>query len=277
MTRISLAPELSATLSRVSCWTINPASGGPTERFGAQVVQLLGAAEHRSERMRACVSEERRLQRRRWAAWAPKIRLASPEAGSLLRLLHDFEHAPALLLGDGARFGDADEVAHAALVLLVVDLEPRALLHGLAVQPVGLRRAHLDDHGLVHLVGDDGAEADLALASLLCRRRRHGFLVGRHQDGSSVLALRVRFGLGASAWASGSKPSSAGFSATATAAASCGTKVTSPSWRSLSTVMMRAMSWRTFEIWLEFSSWPTACLKRSSYSSRRAVFMRSAN
>src|ERR1700674_328712 len=115
----SLAPELSATFSRVSCWIIGRASSGPTERFGAQVVELLGATEHRSARIDRCVSEERRSQRRRWAAWAPKIRVASP----LLALFHYFEEAPALLFGDGARFGDADEVADAALVLLVVDLE----------------------------------------------------------------------------------------------------------------------------------------------------------
>src|SRR5258708_30741483 len=48
--------------------------GASGERFGDQVVQLLGAAEHRSERICRCVSEERRPQRRRWAAWAPKIR-----------------------------------------------------------------------------------------------------------------------------------------------------------------------------------------------------------
>src|ERR1700686_2348152 len=77
MHRISFAPELSATLRRVSCW-----------------ITLL------------------------------------------LRLLHDFEHAPALLLGDGARLGDADQVADTALVLLVVHLELRASLDGLAVQAV---------------------------------------------------------------------------------------------------------------------------------------------
>ena len=47
-----------------------------------------------------------------------------------------------------------------------------------------------------------------------------------------------------------------------------------PSSRSLSTVMIRAMSCRTLAIWLAFSSCPTACLKRSSYSSRREVFRR---
>src|SRR4029077_629779 len=134
--------------------------------------------------------------------------------------LHDLEHAPANLLGDRLRFGDADEVAHAALVLLVVDLELRAPLHRLAVEAVGLRRAHLDDHRLVHLVGDDGAQADLALAAR-CFGSLDGFLVDCHQDFSSDLALRTRLGLGASSAgaataasassASGPKPSSTAF------------------------------------------------------------------
>src|SRR5438270_1740142 len=42
---------------------------------------------------------------------------------SLPGFLHDLEHAPSLLLAQGPRLGDAHEVAHAALVLLVVDLE----------------------------------------------------------------------------------------------------------------------------------------------------------
>src|SRR5229473_5424666 len=49
-------------------------AGSLGERFGDQVVQMLGAAEHRSARIRGCASEERRPQQRRWAAWAPKIR-----------------------------------------------------------------------------------------------------------------------------------------------------------------------------------------------------------
>src|SRR4029077_8349012 len=196
--------------------------------------------------------------------------------------LHDLEHAPANLLGDRLRFGDADEVAHAALVLLVVDLELRAPLHRLAVEAVGLRRAHLDDDRLVHLVGDDGAQADLALGAR-CFGSLDGFLVDRHQDFSSVLALRTRLGLGASSTkaatgsaatsASGSNPSS--FSVTGTTVGSCTGTGVRPSSRSVITVMMRAMSWRTLEIWLEVLSWPTACLNRSSYSSRLAARSRS--
>src|ERR1700738_5045360 len=103
MPRISFAPELSATLRRVSCW-----------------ITLLG-------------------------------------------LLHDLEQAPALLLRDGARFCYPDEVAHTALVLLVVDLELGALLDGLAVQAVGLGRADLDDDRLVHLLGYQRAKPGLAV------------------------------------------------------------------------------------------------------------------
>jgi chromosome partitioning protein len=43
-----------------------------------QVAEILGATEHRSERIWACVSEERRSQQRRSAAWAPQIRRGFP-------------------------------------------------------------------------------------------------------------------------------------------------------------------------------------------------------
>src|ERR1700674_2558541 len=226
MHRISFAPELSATLRRVSCW-----------------ITLL------------------------------------------LRLLHDFEHAPALLLGDGARLGDADQVADTALVLLVVHLELRASLDGLAVQAVGLRRADLDDDRLVHLDGDHRAEPDLALAAgLVIGCRRFCFWLGRCRRVGHLVSsafLRVRLGLtaGASGASSiGSAASAFGSGATATGSrASATSEATIPKSRSRSTVMIRAMSCRTLLIWLEFSSWPTACLKRSSYSSRRAWRMRILN
>src|SRR5947207_14753842 len=135
MTRSSFAPELSATFSRVSCWTMR-----------------------------------------------------------LPGFLHDLEQAPALLLRDGPGLGDADEVAHAALVLLVVDLEPGALLHRLAVQAMSLGGADLDDDRLVHLVGDDGAQADLAPAA----RGRGGCLSGGvAHSASSFFLPRPRLGLGA--------------------------------------------------------------------------------
>src|SRR6266550_2181399 len=147
MTRSSFAPELSATLSRVSCWT------------------------------------------------------------TLSRLLHDLEHAPALLLGDRPRLGDADEVAHAALVLLVVDLEPGALLHRLAVQPVRPGRAHLDDDRLVHLVGDHRAETDLAPAAGWGGWGRRGCVA---HSATSFLRPRGRFGFGASSTTASSSESTSG-------------------------------------------------------------------
>src|ERR1700694_590749 len=86
-----------------------PTTGGPAitdgdlgERFGAQVVEMLGAAEQRSEGIYRCGSggagvagsegaarpggerigrggrEDGRPQRRRSAAWAPKIRRGAP-------------------------------------------------------------------------------------------------------------------------------------------------------------------------------------------------------
>jgi hypothetical protein len=49
------------------------AAGKPAEGFGAQVVQIQGAAEHRSERIRHTRSEERRATREmgRMSAKAP--------------------------------------------------------------------------------------------------------------------------------------------------------------------------------------------------------------
>src|ERR1700682_210550 len=132
---------------------------------------------------------------------------------SLLRLLDYLKYAPAFLLGDGTRLGDADEVAHAAFVLLVVDLEPRALLDRLAVEPVRLGRADLDDDRLFHLVRDHRAQADLALAAGLGRRLSCGRGCGVGHEVSSAF-LRVRFGLvdaGAAAASTGS-----GSAATAT-------------------------------------------------------------
>src|ERR1700693_76868 len=203
MHRISFAPELSATLRRVSCWI------------------------------------------------------------TLLRLLHDLEHPPALLLGDGARLGDADQVADATLVLLVVNLELRAPLDGLAIQTVGLGCADLNDDRLVHLVGDHRAEPDLALAAGLFRRRRlcRGGSCGvGHLVSSAFLRVRLGLAAGVSTASAGS-----GSGVTATGSRTSGaTEARIPKSRSRRTVMIRAMSCRTLLIWLEFSSCPTACLKRSS-------------
>src|SRR5438552_4822696 len=69
-------------------------AGDLVERFGAQVAQMIGAGEHRSERIRRCVREERtplgspcRRHGRQWAAWAPKIQRGAPAgiAGSWIQ------------------------------------------------------------------------------------------------------------------------------------------------------------------------------------------------
>src|SRR5579859_4469003 len=210
----------------------------------------------------------------------------------LLGLLDDLEQAPALLFRDRACLGDADEVADAGLVLLVVHLELGALLDRLAIQPVGLGRADLDDHRFVHLVRDHGAQADLALAARqgVRRDRLHCFV---HESFFSVFLRGARLGLGASSTTgststvSGTAPGSSSSTKPVSAAAvlavapisagSASRMPLMPSSRSFSTVMIRAMSLRTFAIWLEFSSWPTACLNRSSYNSRRADFSRVSN
>src|SRR5256884_5846249 len=131
---------------------------------------------------------------------------------SLLGLFHDLEHAPALLLGERTGLGDADEVAHAALVLLVVHFELGSLLDRLAVQAVGLRRPDLDDDGLVHLVGDDCGQADLAPSA----RGRGGLLSSGVCHSASSFFLRPRLGLGASSTTASASGSG---SATATATA----------------------------------------------------------
>src|SRR5229473_6207804 len=65
-------------------------AGDLVERFGGQVAQMLDAVEHRSERIRRCVSEERRPQQPRWAAWTPKIRRRLP--AMTLRASRDYRH-----------------------------------------------------------------------------------------------------------------------------------------------------------------------------------------
>src|SRR5690348_2035276 len=112
MQRISLAPVLSATFSRDSCW----------------------------------------------------ITSLSPQPS--LGLLEDLHDAPALGRRQRTGLHDQDAVADAAGVLLVVRLELRRTPHDLAVQRV--LHAVLDghDHGLVHLVADHEALADLATGPL---------------------------------------------------------------------------------------------------------------
>src|SRR5437868_7468357 len=69
-------------------------------------------------------------------------------------LLHDLDHAPALVLGQGPRLHDPHQVADATAVLLVVDLELHAVLDDLLVEGMRLEVGDLYDDRLVHLVRD---------------------------------------------------------------------------------------------------------------------------
>src|SRR4051795_8819027 len=120
----SLAPVLSATRSRDSCWITT-------------------------------VSLQRRPASRPAVFPSKANKLAA--LGCSLRLLDDLHDAPAL--GGRQRSGLHDEhpVADAALVLLVVRIELAGPPKHLPVE--GVLHPVLDpyDHGLVHLVGDDQA------------------------------------------------------------------------------------------------------------------------
>src|ERR1700676_5806424 len=93
---------------------IRDAARGPAERFGGQVVQMLGASEHPSERICRCVSEERSSQRRRWAAWAPKLRLASLAASLKFLLRGPMEDRRHDRISKGARTASCPSRAAAA-------------------------------------------------------------------------------------------------------------------------------------------------------------------
>src|SRR3954469_15285422 len=118
MQSTSLAPLLSATRSRVSCWII-------------------------------------RL--------APASLADDPKAGSLSHLfarcarspctLQDLEEAPALGLRQRPGLLDANAIALAGVVLLVVDVQLLGALQGLAVQRVAHAVDNLHHDGLVHLGG----------------------------------------------------------------------------------------------------------------------------
>src|SRR3954453_8101185 len=89
----------------------------------------------------------------------------------LPRLLHDLGLAPALRLRERARLDDADRVAQACGVRLVVRVELDGAANDLLVLRMALDHVDLDDDRLVTLVGDDDAAALLAPAELGLRLR----------------------------------------------------------------------------------------------------------
>src|ERR1700674_2974287 len=106
------------------------------ERFGDQVAQMLGAAEHRTERIRRRVSEKRKPQRtlgvpkpQAWGRWAPKIRRLGastlPYPDYLLQRRQprfDGRAVDRLCVNPDQRLGDARPHQHPA-ALLGVKLE----------------------------------------------------------------------------------------------------------------------------------------------------------
>src|SRR5687767_12953350 len=65
---------------------------------------------------------------------------------------------PALVLGDRAMLHDLHAVADLELIGLVVRLVAVAVAHVLFVHRIARAADDLDDHRLIHLVGDDFAE-----------------------------------------------------------------------------------------------------------------------
>src|SRR5215471_12737458 len=159
---------------------------------------------------------------------------AEPGKGSVLENLDEL---PALQFAERAGLLDADGVALLRLPLLIVRVELPALLDDLAELGVRHARDGLHDDGLLHLRGHDFADARLADGG--------GFRLGG--GGGSGFA---HVGKGAGAYLE----------------AACFLR-----W--LSTVSMRAMSFRFARRRCGFSSCPSCCcrrmLKLSSFSSRR--------
>src|SRR6266511_510367 len=127
MQSTSRAPELSATLSRLSCWIMLTRS-------------LSASRDTRLAAVRSLASALRKLR--------------APRRADSSRPLENFHDAPVLQLRQRASLGDPDPVALARVVGLVVRVEVIRALHGLAVAAV----THAVDHGhhdrLVHLGGD---------------------------------------------------------------------------------------------------------------------------
>src|SRR5258706_4661718 len=83
----------------------------------------------------------------------------------------DVLHAPALLGGERTRLLDLDDVADLAVVHAVVREEASRALLEAAVAGMLDEARHLDDHRLLHLVGDDGADLPRAARGGLRGRR----------------------------------------------------------------------------------------------------------
>src|SRR4051812_35650581 len=93
----------------------------------------------------------------------------------LLRLLEDLDDAPPLARAQWPGLHEEHPVADAAGVLLVVGLELVGTTQRLLVERMLDPILDSHDDGLVHLVADDQALADLAEAAMLvCANARTG-------------------------------------------------------------------------------------------------------
>src|SRR5439155_27004862 len=72
---------------------------GPAERFGDPGGPAARRGRVAQRAHRRCVSEQRRPQQRRWAAWAPKVRSASLAAPRPLACLSGLARASRLIVG----------------------------------------------------------------------------------------------------------------------------------------------------------------------------------
>src|SRR5512144_650716 len=115
-----------------------------------------------------------------WARFAPELSATVTMVLSWImarssrspRPLDETEEAPPLVLGQRARLHEADDVSHAAFVLLVVHLELLPAAHIPAVRRVLHQPLDGHDCGLVHAVAHDLADTHLPAAPRDRRRRR---------------------------------------------------------------------------------------------------------
>src|SRR5215204_5972023 len=91
---------------------------------------------------------------------------------ALLGLLDDVDQAPALRLRKRAGLDDADHIALAGLVALVVRVQRPRAAHDLLVSRVAADDVDPHRDRFLALVGDDHALADLGRVGVALRRRR---------------------------------------------------------------------------------------------------------
>src|SRR3954470_7679290 len=176
MQRISFAPVLSATRSRDSCWITSlllclRASAVVRARTGVPHLTHTTTASAHARAVRA----------RRPTRCGP----TDHGTRCLLRLLDHLDQPPALARRQRPGLHDLHAVADARDIVLVVGLQLARAAEDLAVEAVLHAVLDLDDDGLLHLVADDQALADLAVATAgQAGPAGHGLVDGRLVGGA---------------------------------------------------------------------------------------------